>query len=325
MSERTLTFGRAINQGLAQLLEADDRVFVIGEDIGRHGGSFQTTVGLQERFGESHVINAPISEAGIVGLALGASMTGLLPVVDLMFSDFMLLAMDQIVNQAAHIHYMTGGQATAPLVIRVAHGAGRSSGAQHSQSLHTWYAHVPGLKVLMPTTPHDAKGLLIAAVRDPNPVLIFEDKIEYGRRGHVPEEMYSVPIGESAVRRRGTDATIIATSSMVWPTLEAAEELANDSIDAEVIDVRSIAPLDRDTLVESASRTGRVVVVDEGHRSFGVGAEIAATIASSTFDYLEYPVQRIGAADVPVPFAPNLEKATIPNASDIVDAVRAMS
>lgn len=325
MSDRNLTFGRAVNEALAQLLETDDRVFVIGEDIGRHGGSFQTTVGLQERFGESRVLDAPISEAGIVGMALGASMTGLRPVVDLMFSDFMLLAMDQIVNQAAHIHYMTGGQAEAPLVIRVAHGAGRSSGAQHSQSLHAWYAHVPGLKVLMPTTPHDAKGLLIAAVQDPNPVIVFEDKIEYGRRGHVPEEMYTVPIGEAAVRREGGDATVIATSSMVWAALDAAESLAADSIDVEVIDVRSIAPLDRDALIESAAKTGRVVVIDEGHRSFGAGAEIAALVASEAFDYLEHPVERIGAADVPVPFAPGLEKATIPGAEDIERAVRAMT
>jgi pyruvate dehydrogenase E1 component beta subunit len=233
--------------------------------------------------------------------------------------------MDQIVNQAAHIRYMTGGQATAPMVIRGAHGAGRSKSAQHSQSLHAWFAHVPGLKVVLPATPYDAKGLIATAVEDPNPVIIFEDKNEYGRKGEVPEEPYSIPFGEAAIHRPGRDVTVVATSSMVWEALDAAESLAGEGIDVEVIDPRTLVPLDVATLVESASKTGRVVVVDEGHRSFGTGAELAATIGAEAFGYLEYPVARIGATDTPVPFSPVLEQATMPKADQIVDAIRRMT
>lgn len=324
MSERNITFLQAVNETLRQLLAEDDRVFIIGEDIGRYGGSFQQTAGLQVEFGKDRVIDAPISEAGFTGLAVGAAATGLRPIVDMVFADFMLLAMDQIVNQAAKMSYMSDGQIAVPLVIRAAQGAGRSSAAQHSQTLHALFAHIPGLKVALPSTPHDAKGLLVSAVRDPNPVLIFEDKMEYGRRGPVPEGLFEVPFGVSAVRRRGTDMTVVATSSMVHVALEAAESLAADGVDVEVIDPRTLVPLDVDGLVASVVRTGRALVVDEGPRNFGAGAELAATIAEHAFDYLETPVRRIGAMDVPVPFAPDLERATIPDVAGVVQAIREM-
>jgi acetoin:2,6-dichlorophenolindophenol oxidoreductase subunit beta len=325
MGEQQLSILRAVNKTLAELMRRDERVFLIGEDIGRHGGSFQATAGLVEEFGAERVVDAPVSEAGIVGLAVGAALTGMRPMVDLMFCDFATLAMDQIVNQAAHLRYMTGGQVEVPLVVRAACGAGQSSAAQHSQSLHAWFAHIPGLRVVLPATPADARGLLVAAFEDPNPVLVLEDKMEYGRRGPVPDALEAVPLGVASVRRRGDDVTVVATSSMVYEALAGAEILANDGISVEVIDPRTIAPLDRETLVASVCRTGRAVVMDEGHRSFGAGAEIAATIAEGAFDYLEEPVLRLGAKDVPVPFNPELERVTIPDAQALVDAVRGMA
>jgi pyruvate/2-oxoglutarate/acetoin dehydrogenase E1 component len=318
------TMLRTINETLGELMAADERIVLIGEDIGRHGGSFQATAGLQERFGAERVLDAPVSEAGFVGMAVGAAMTGLRPMLDLMFCDFMALAMDQLVNQAAHLRYMTGGQVQVPLVVRAAFGAGQSSGAQHSQSLHTWFAHVPGLQVALPATPADARGLLVSAFADPNPVIVLEDKMEYGRRGEVPEALEGIPFGVADVKRPGRDVTVVATSSMVHHALEAAEVLAADGIDIEVIDPRTIKPLDVDGIVASVTRTGRAVVVDESYRSYGAGAEIAATISERAFDFLEEPVVRLGAADVPVPFNAALERRTIPAAGDILAAVRAM-
>jgi acetoin:2,6-dichlorophenolindophenol oxidoreductase subunit beta len=232
--------------------------------------------------------------------------------------------MDQIANQAAKLRYMSGGQLTVPLVIRAAQGAGRSSAAQHSQTLHALFAHIPGLKVALPATPYDAKGLLVSAIRDPNPVLILEDKMEYGRRGEVPEELYEVPFGVAAIRRKGTDVTLVATSSMVHVALEAAETLESEGVSAAVVDPRTLVPLDVEGIVAAVIETGRAIVIDEGPRSYGAGAEIAAAIAEHAFDYLEAPVQRIGAMDVPVPFAPALERATIPDPNDIVTAVQEM-
>ena len=317
-----MTMRQAITDTLYELMAEDERIFLIGEDIGRHGGSFQVTAGLLEAYGPERVVDAPVSEAAIVGLAVGAAMTGMRPMVDLMFCDFITLAMDQLVNQAAHLPYMTGGQVEVPLVIRAAAGAGQSSGAQHSQFLHAWFAHIPGLKVVLPSTPADAKGLLREAFADPNPVLIFEDKMEYGRRGAVPDGDYRIPFGVADIKRSGDDVTVVATSSMVHAALAAADELAQDGISVEVIDPRSIAPLDKATIVDSVRRTGRAAVIDEGHRGFGAGAEIAATIAEGAFDYLEAPVLRLGAMDVPVPFSPTLERLTVPDAAALVSGIK---
>lgn len=322
MTTRTMTMRQAISGTLQKLMEEDARIIVLGEDVGRHGGSFQVTAGLLDRFGPERVIDTPVSEAGFVGMAVGAAMTGLRPMVDMMFADFIPLAMDQIINQAAHMRYMTGGQVTVPLVIRSAAGAGQSSGAQHSQSLHAWFAHIPGLKVVLPATPADAAGLLRTAFADPNPVLIFEDKMEYGRRGSVSETAGPIPFGQANVVRAGDDVTVVATSSMVHEAVQAAETLAAEGRSVEVVDPRTVAPLDRETLVRCVLRTGRAVVVDEGHRSFGAGAEIAATIAEGAFDYLEAPIARIGADDVPVPFSPVLERVTIPDHQAIAAAIR---
>lgn len=316
------TIREAINEALREEMERDERVFMMGEDIGVAGNVFKVTAGLYERFGQDRVRDTPIAEAGIVGLAVGAAMTGMRPVVEIMFSDFTTLASDQIVNQAAKLRYMTGGQAEVPLVIRTAMGAGRRAAAQHSQSLHAWYAHIPGLKVVLPSTPADAKGLLKSAIRDDNPVIFMEDKMMYDQKGPIPDGDYTVPLGKARIHRRGADATIICTSSMLYPALEAADVLAEEGVEVEVIDPRTISPLDDQTLTESALKTWHVLVVDEGYRSFGVGAEIAARIYEGAFDYLDAPVARLGAADVPVPFAPSLEDLTIPTSDQIVEAVR---
>jgi pyruvate dehydrogenase E1 component beta subunit len=255
-------------------------------------------------------------------MAVGAALTGMRPVVEIMFGDFITLAMDQIVNQAAHIRYMTGGQVKVPLTIRTTLGAGRSAAGQHSQSLHAWFCHIPGLKVVLPSTPYDAKGLLKAAIRDDNPVLFFEDKMMYDLKGPVPEEEYLLPLGQAEVKRAGEDVTIVATSSMVQEALSAADQLGEDGISAEVVDPRTLLPLDKETLVNSAMKTGRAIVVDEGYRAYGVTAELAAVILEGAFFHLRTPVVRIGAMDVPVPFSKPLELATIPKAEDIVAAAR---
>lgn len=322
MSSTTVTMRQAITDTLRAHMQSDRTIVVLGEDVGRHGGSFQVTAGLQEEFGDDRVLDMPVSEAGFIGMAVGAAMTGLRPVVDVMFLDFILLGMDQIVNQAAHMRYMTGGQVEVPIVIRAAFGAGGSSGAQHSQSLQAWFAHIPGLHVVMPSTPADAAGLLATALTQPDPVIFLEDKMEYGRRGPVELPAAPIPFGVADVKRRGDDLTVVATSSMVHVALGAAERLATEGISVEVIDPRTVAPLDRATIGDSVARTGRAIVVDEGHRSFGVGAEIAASIGELAFDFLEAPVARLGAADVPVPFAPGLEAATIPDIDAVVAAAR---
>ncbi len=258
-------------------------MFVIGEDVAEAGTPFKVLAGLVDEFGSERVLDSPISEAGITGIGLGAAMTGLRPVVDIMFGDFMTLVMDQVVNQAAKVHYMSGGRLKAPLTVRTTLGATRRSAAQHSQSLHAWVAHVPGLKVALPSTPYDAKGLLKSAIRDDGPVVLFEDKMMFATKGPVPEEEYTLPFGVADVKRAGEDVTLVATSSMVYVALEAAEELGRSGISAEVIDPRTLVPLDREALVASARKTGRVIVVDEGHRSFGASAELAAVIGEGAF------------------------------------------
>jgi acetoin:2,6-dichlorophenolindophenol oxidoreductase subunit beta len=317
---RELTMSQAINEALAEELRRDPTVFLIGEDVAEAGHPFKVLSGLVEEFGTDRVIDSPISEAGISGLGLGAAITGMRPVVDIMFGDFLTLIMDQVVNQAAKIHYMSGGSLKAPLTIRTTLGATRRSGAQHSQSLHAWVAHVPGLKVCLPSTPADAKGLLKSAIRDDNPVVIFEDKMMYTVKGLVPDGDHLVPLGLADVKREGEDVTVIATSSMVQVALEAADELEGEGVSVEVVDPRTIAPLDRATLVASAQKTGRVIVVDEGHRSYGASAELAAVIAEEAFWHLDVPVVRLAAMDVPIPFSPVLEDETVPTPERVVEA-----
>ena len=321
---RELTFGQAIKEALSEEMRRDPRVFIIGEDVAEAGTVFKVLAGLVEEFGAKRVLDSPISEAGITGIGVGAAMTGMRPVVDIMFGDFITLAMDQIVNQAAKVHYMSGGKLRVPMVIRTTMGATRRSAAQHSQSLHAWPAHVPGLKVALPSTPADAKGLLVTAIRDDNPVVFFEDKMMYGLKGPVPEGEYAIPFGVADIKRPGTDITIVATSSMVHVALEAATRLEGAGISAEVVDPRTLAPLDAATLIASAQKTGRVIVVDEGYQQFGATAEIAAVIADGAFDYLDAPVKRIGAMNVPVPFSPVLEDQTVPTAESVAAAAKAM-
>ncbi|MBI2090346.1 MAG: alpha-ketoacid dehydrogenase subunit beta [Deltaproteobacteria bacterium] len=321
---REITFAQAINEALAEEMRRDPRVFVIGEDVGEAGTPFKVLSGLIQEFGPERVIDSPISEAGITGLGVGAAMTGMRPVVDIMFGDFLTLTMDQVVNQAAKIHYMSGGKLKVPMVVRTTLGATRRSAAQHSQSLHALFSHVPGLKVALPSTPYDAKGLLKTAVRDDNPVIFFEDKMMYQLKGPVPEEEYTIPFGVADIKRPGTDITIVATSSMVQVALAAAEKLAGERISAEIIDVRTTAPLDKETLIESAKKTGRAMVVDEGYERYGVTAEIASVIADSAFYYLDAPVKRIGAMHVPVPFSPALEDLTVPTPETVVEAAKTL-
>jgi pyruvate/2-oxoglutarate/acetoin dehydrogenase E1 component len=317
---RELTMSQAVNEALAEELRRDPTVFLIGEDVAEAGHPFKVLSGLVEEFGVDRVIDSPISEAGISGLGLGAAMTGMRPVVDIMFGDFLTLIMDQVVNQAAKIHYMSGGSLKAPLTIKTTLGASRRSGAQHSQSLHAWVAHIPGLKVCLPSTPADAKGLLKSAIRDDNPVVIFEDKMMYAVKGLVPDGEHLVPLGLADVKREGEDVTVIATSSMVQVALSAADELERSGVSVEVVDPRTIAPLDRATLVASARKTGRVIVVDEGHKSYGASAELAAVVAEDAFWYLDAPVVRLAAMDVPIPFSPVLEDETLPTPERVVDA-----
>jgi len=296
----------------------------MGEDVAEAGTPFKVMSGLVEEFGPERVIDSPISEAGISGIGVGAAMTGMRPVVDIMFGDFLTLAMDQVVNQAAKIHYMSGGRLKAPLTIRTTLGATRRSAAQHSQSLHAWVSHVPGLKVAMPSTPYDAKGLLKSAIRDDNPVVFFEDKMMFATKGPVPEEEYTIPLGVADVKREGEDLTIVATSSMVYVALEAAELLEQEGVSAEVVDPRTLVPLDRETLVASVTKTGRALVVDEGHRSYGASAELAAVLADEAFWHLDAPVKRLAALDVPIPFSPVLEDQTVPTPERVLEAAKAL-
>ncbi|MBI2191141.1 MAG: alpha-ketoacid dehydrogenase subunit beta [Planctomycetes bacterium] len=320
---RKLTFAQAVREAMAEEMRRDPAVFLMGEDVGGAGGVFKVTVGLLEEFGPERVRDTPIAEAGFMGLAVGAALTGMRPIVEIMFGDFITLAMDQIVNQACKLRYMSGGQARVPLTIRTTLGAGRSSAAQHSQSLHAWFAHIPGIKVAIPSTPADAKGLLKSAIRDDNVCIVFEDKMMYRLEGDVPDGDLPIPFGQADVKRPGEDVTLIATSSMVHVALKAAELLQKENISAEVIDPRTLVPLDREALVQSVRKTGRALIIDEGHQKYGVTAELAAVIQEEAFDDLDAPVARLGAADVPVPFSTALEFETIPNEARIIAAVKA--
>jgi acetoin:2,6-dichlorophenolindophenol oxidoreductase subunit beta len=321
---RVITYGEAIREAIAEEMRRDPRVFIIGEDVAETGTVFRVLQGLVDEFGKGRVIDSPISEAGIAGLGVGAAITGMRPIVDIMFGDFITLTMDQMVNQAAKTHYMSGGKLKVPMVLRTTLGATRRSAAQHSQSLHAWFSHVPGLKVALPATPYDAKGLMKSAIRDDNPVAIFEDKMMYTLKGPVPEGDYTLPFGVADIKRQGTDITLVATSSMVHVALEAADKLAELGLSPEVVDPRTTLPLDSQTLVDSAKKTGRALVLDEGYEQYGVTGEIASIIADGAFYYLDAPVKRLGAMNVPVPFSPALEDLTVPNVERVVELAKTL-
>ena len=320
---RELTFGDAIKEAIAEEMRRDSNVVLMGEDVAEAGTTFKVLTGLVDEFGTTRVIDTPISEAGFTGLGVGAAMAGMRPIVDIMFGDFMTIIMDQLVNQAAKIHYMSGGRWKVPMVVRCTMGATRRSAAQHSQSLHAWPSHVPGLKVVVPSTPYDAKGLFKAAVRDDNPVVIFEHKISYRKvKGPVPDDDYIIPLGVADVKREGTDITLIALSSMVQVALGAAQMLEEVGISAEVVDPRTTWPLDERTLIESAKKTSRCIVIDEGYHRYGVTGELASVVQEGAFYYLDAPVRRMGAMHVPIPFSPSLEDTTVPTERQVFDVAR---
>ena len=324
VASRELTLGEAIREALAEELRRDSRVFILGEDIAEAGHPFKVLTGLVSEFGPERILDTPISEAGFTAVAVGAAMTGMRPVVDIMFGDFVTLTMDQMVNQAAKIHYMSGGKWKVPMVMRTTLGATRRSAAQHSQSLHAWFCHIPGLKVVMPSTPYDAKGLLKTAIRDENPVVFFEDKMMYRLKGPVPTAEYTIPLVVADIKRAGDDITIVATSSMVQVALGAASLLEESGISAEVIDPRTLWPLDEKTIVDSVKKTSRAMVIDEGYERYGVTAEIASVIAQGAFFDLEAPVKRMGAMHVPIPFSPPLEDVTVATEKSVFEAARAL-
>jgi acetoin:2,6-dichlorophenolindophenol oxidoreductase subunit beta len=322
---RELTFGEAIKEAIAEEMRRDPTVVLMGEDVAEAGTTFKVLTGLVDEFGKDRIIDTPISEAGFTGIGVGAAMAGMRPIVDIMFGDFLMIIMDQVANQAAKIHYMSGGKWKVPLVIRATMGATRRSAAQHSQSLHAWPSHIPGLKVVVPSTPYDAKGLFKAAVREDNPVVIFEHKISYRKvKGPVPDEDYVIPFGVADVKRQGTDITLIALSSMVQVALGAAKMLEEVGISAEVVDPRTTWPLDEKTLVESVKKTSRCIVIDEGYFRYGVTGELASTIQEQAFFDLDGPVRRLGAMHVPIPFSPPLEDATVPTERQVFDLARQM-
>lgn len=319
---RKLTYLKAVREAIRQMMHENETVYMLGEDIGRYGGSFGVSAGLLDEFGPERIRDTPISELGITGVAVGSALTGMRPIVDLQFSDFITLAIDQIVNQAAKIRYMYGGKGSVPLVIRTPGGSGTGAAAQHSQSLEAWMTHIPGLKVVQPSTAYDAKGLLIRAIKDNNPVIFYEHKLLYKTTSIVPTELYDIPFGVADVKRVGKDVTIVATSMMVHRALQAAEQLTKDNIDVEVIDPRTLVPLDEETIIKSVQKTGRLIIVHEAVKRSGFGAEIASIIAEKAFLSLKAPIKRLGGLAIPMPCNQTLEKAAIPQVEDIVEAVR---
>jgi pyruvate/2-oxoglutarate/acetoin dehydrogenase E1 component len=319
---RELTYAQAINEALRQCMKMDERVILLGEDIGVYGGIFQVTAGLLSEFGPERVIDTPIAEAGFTGASIGAALTGMRPVVEIMFIDFTTVCMDMIINQMAKMHYMFGGRGKVPVVLRINIGAGRGAAAQHSQSFHALFMHIPGLYVAAPATPYDAKGLMIEAIRNDNPVVFVEHKKLYVEKGHVPEESYTIPFGQADIKREGSDLTIVATHALVTRSLNAAEEVAKEGIDVEIVDPRTLVPLDRSAILESVKKTGRLLVADEGHKTCGVAAEISAMVAEEAIYYLKAPVARVCSPDTPVPFSPPLEQAYIPDVKDLVPAIK---
>lgn len=322
-SAEEISYQEAIREGIREEMIADSSVFLFGEDIGVHGGAFGVTRTLFDQFGPMRVINTPISENSIVGAATGAALVGMKPIIEIMFVDFSMLAMDQICNQAAKMNFMTGGQCNVPWVLRMPQGggAGKSIAAQHSQSLEAWFAHIPGLKVVFPSTPYDAKGLMKAAIRDPNPVIFLEHKFLYSFRGFVPKDDYFVPIGKCDVKKIGSDVTVIADGAMVWHSMLAAQLLTKENIDVEVIDVQTIAPLDGETIGISARKTGRIVVAAEACVSYGPTSEWGMVALEQAFDYLQAPIQRVAGRHTPIPFSNSLEKGVWPETGDILNAI----
>ncbi|MDK2981537.1 MAG: acetoin:2,6-dichlorophenolindophenol oxidoreductase subunit beta [Chloroflexota bacterium] len=320
---RELSYMEALREAMRQAMQKDDRVFLIGEDVGVYGGAFGVSAGLVDEFGPKRIIDTPISEAGITGALIGAAVTGMRPIGEMQFSDFVVLAMEQLVMQAAKMRFMFGGKAEVPFVMRLAGGSGTGAAAQHSESLENWFVHVPGLKVVMPSSPYDAKGLLLAAIEEKNPIMFFEHKMLYKTKGPVPEEMYTIPIGQTNVVREGKDLTVIATSVMVSRALEAAEQLAQEGIELEVIDPRTIKPLDEKPIIESVIKTGKALIVHEAVKTGGYGGELTAVIMESeAFGYLDAPVKRLAGLDMPIPYNRNLEYHAVPQVENIVEEAR---
>ena len=319
---RELTYLEAVREALAQKMRQDKKVFLLGEDIGEYGGAFGVTKGLLEEFGEERVRDTPISELGITGVAVGAALTGMRPVVDIQFSDFLTLALDQIVNQAAKIRYMYGGRGSVPLVVRTPSGSGTGAAAQHSQSLEAWLTHIPGLKVIQPSSAYDAKGLLISAIEDSNPVIFYEHKLLYKMKAEVPISPYTIPLGKAAIKKSGDDLTIVATGIMVERSLEAAQILEKEQVSVEIIDPRTLVPLDEQSILDSVAKTGRLLVVHEAVKRSGYGAEIASIVAEKGFSYLKAPIKRLGGHPVPIPNNKTLESAAVPQVKDIIFEIK---
>ena len=320
---RELSYMEALREAMRQAMQKDDRVFLIGEDIGIYGGAFGVSAGLLEEFGPKRIIDTPISEAGIAGACIGAAVTGMRPIGEMQFSDFVVIAMEQLVMQGAKMRFMFGGKAEVPFVMRLAGGSGTGAAAQHSESLENWFVHVPGLKVVMPSSPYDAKGLLLAAIEDNNPIMFFEHKVLYKTKGPVPEEMYTIPIGQSHVVREGKDLTVVATSIMVSRALEAAEQLSKEGIELEIIDPRTLKPLDEKPIIESVIKTGKAMIVHEAVKTGGYGGELTAVIMESeAFGYLDAPVKRLAGLDTPIPYNRNLEYHAVPQVENIVEEAR---
>ena len=323
---REITYAEAVREALTQEMERDETVFLIGEDIGEYGGAFQVSFGMLEKFGPDRILDTPITELGLTGAAVGAALIGMRPVAEIMFMDFTTLASEQLVNQAAKLRFMFGGKASVPMVLRTPAGSGTGAAEHHSQSFENWFVHVPGLKVVMPTTPYDVKGLLTASIRDNNPVLFIEQKLLYKTKGPVPEESYTISLGQADVKREGTDMTIIATGVMVQRSLEAAEQLATEGINVEVVDPRSLRPLDTETLVQSVKKTGKLLIVHEAVKTGGFGGELAAIIAESeAFGYLDAPILRLAGRDMPIPYNRTLEYHTVPQVENIVEKARELA
>ncbi len=323
---REITYLEAVREAMTQEMERDSRVFLIGEDIGEYGGAFQVSYGMLEKFGPERILDTPITELGLTGAATGAALIGMRPIAEIMFMDFTTLASEQLVNQAAKLRFMFGGQSTVPLVLRTPAGSGTGAAEHHSQSFENWFVHVPGLKVVMPTTPYDAKGVLIASIRDDNPVVFIEHKLLYKTKGDVPEDPYEIPLGKADIKREGKDLTIIATSIMVQRSLQAAEELAKEGIDVEIVDPRTLRPLDTETIVSSVKKTGKVLIVHEAVKTGGFGGELAAVIAESeAFGYLDAPILRLAGREVPIPYNRNLELKAVPQVEDIIEKARELA
>jgi pyruvate dehydrogenase E1 component beta subunit len=323
---REISYMEALREAIRQAMEQDERVFVIGEDIGIYGGAFGVTAGLLDQFGPERIIDTPISEAGIAGALVGAAVTGMRPIGEIQFSDFVVLSMEQLVMQGAKMRFMFGGKAELPFVLRLASGSGTGAAAQHSESLENWFVHVPGLKVVMPSTPYDAKGLLLASLEDKNPVMFFEHKLLYKTKGHVPEEMYTIPLGQSHVLREGTHVTVVATSVMVLRALEAAEILSKEGIELEIIDPRTLKPLDENPIVQSVIKTGKALIVHEAVKTGGFGGELSAVIMESeAFAYLDAPVIRLAGLDMPIPYNRTLEYHAVPQVENIVEEARKLA